>query len=67
MIRRAKADDLLGEILLADSGYGDSWFFRAELRKLGLDLPLQLQGTTRVWLLNSDEEHERIFLHAILA
>lgn len=61
MIRRAKADDLLGEILLADSGYGDSWFFRAELRKLGLDFAVAIKGTTRVWLLNSDEEHERIF------
>lgn len=61
MIRRAKADGLLGEILLADSGYGDSWAFRAALRELGLEFAVAIKSTTRLWLLGPDDEHQRIF------
>jgi len=61
MIKRAQADDLLGEIILADSGYGDSSAFRAELRELNLDFAVAIKGATRVWLLGPTDDHGPIF------
>lgn len=57
MIRRAKADELIGQIILADSGYGDSYSFRAGLRELGLDYAVAIKSHTRLWLLDSADDH----------
>jgi SRSO17 transposase len=61
MIKRAKADNLLGKIILADSGYGDSSAFRTALRELDLDFALAIKGTTRVWLLGPTEDRGTIY------
>ena len=53
MIERALADGLPGEVLLADSAYGESHLFRETVRLLGLDYAVGVHGTTKVWLLDA--------------
>ena len=53
MIERALDDQLPRGVVLADSGYGNSSAFREELRYLGLDYAVGIEGSTRVWLLDS--------------
>ena len=60
MIGRAKADGIPGDIVLADSGYGDSSSFRAALRGHGLDYAVAIKSPTRFWLLGMNEEVERV-------
>ncbi len=56
MIERARDDGLLGEIMLADSGYGDSSAFRVRLRELELDFAVAIKSRTCVWLLGPNDE-----------
>lgn len=49
MIRRAVEADLPRGIVLADSFYGDSAHFRAELRKLDLHFAVGVSSNLRVW------------------
>lgn len=53
MIERAIAAGLPGEVLLADSGYGESHLFRETVRLLGLDYAVGIHGPTKVWLLDA--------------
>lgn len=53
MIERALANGLPGEILLADSGFGDSCAFRNRVRELGLDYGVGIHGPTMVWRLDA--------------
>jgi SRSO17 transposase len=53
MIERAIHADLPGEVLLADSGYGESHLFRETVRLHGLDYAVGIHGPTKVWLLNA--------------
>lgn len=48
MIRRAKEDGIPPGIVLVDCAYGNSSEFREELRKLGLDYAVAIQGPTMV-------------------
>lgn len=57
MIRRAKDDELLGDIVLADSGYGDSSAFRAGLRDLGLDFAVAIKSNAGLWLCGPTDDH----------
>jgi SRSO17 transposase len=52
MITRAVDAGIPGEILLADSAYGDSCDFRSTVRVLGLDYALGIHATTTMWLLD---------------
>lgn len=51
MIRRALADGIPPGIVLADTGYGNSSEFRAELRTLKLPFAVAVDSTTKVFLL----------------
>lgn len=51
MIRRALADGVPPGIVLADTGYGNSSGFRAELRELKLPYAVAIDSTTKVFLL----------------
>ncbi len=53
MIRRAVDDGHPQGLVLADSGYGDSSDFRAELRKLDLHYAVAVDATTKVYQLNN--------------
>lgn len=53
MIERALADGLPGEVLLADSAYGDSHLFRETVRLLGLDYAVGIHAPTKVWVLDA--------------
>jgi len=55
MVERAVAAGLPGEVLLADSAYGESHLFRETVRLLGLDYALGIHATTKVWLLDAAE------------
>ncbi|HVZ36794.1 MAG TPA: IS701 family transposase [Polyangiaceae bacterium] len=48
MIERAKRAGIPGEILLADSGYGENNGFRRSVRELGLDYAVGIQSQTKV-------------------
>jgi len=54
MIERAVRTGLPGEILLADSGYGDSNDFRHAVRGLGLDYAVGIKSQTKVRLVGSN-------------
>ena len=56
MIEQAKNDGFVGDIVLADSAYGDSSAFRAGLRELGLDFAVAIKSLTRVFLLGPNDE-----------
>jgi SRSO17 transposase len=49
MIRRAVADDMPRGTVLADSAYGDSSQFRADIRALDLHYAVGIKATTKVW------------------
>ena len=53
MIRRAVSAGLPGEVLLADSAYGESHVFRETVRELGLDYALGIHAPTKVWCLDA--------------
>jgi SRSO17 transposase len=55
MIERAMQDGIPGEILLADSGYGESHLFRETVRLLGLDYGVGVHAPMTVWCLDSRE------------
>lgn len=52
LITRALEDEVPGEIVLADAGFGNSSDFRNTVRIFGLDLGVAIQGSTKVWLLD---------------
>jgi len=54
MIRRAVDDGIQGDIVLADSAFGDSSDFRNSLRDLGFDFGVGLHSTTKVVRLGSN-------------
>lgn len=60
MIARAKADGIPGDIVLADSAYGDSTAFRQALRDQGFDFAVAVKAPTCVWLLDAKEHAERV-------
>ena len=53
LIERALANGIPGEIVLADSAYGDCSDFRNTLRAIGLDYGLAVHAPTQVWCLDS--------------
>jgi len=55
MIRRAREAAIPGEIVLADSAYGDSSDFRSEIRALGLDYAVGIKRTTKVYRVNKKQ------------
>jgi SRSO17 transposase len=55
MITRAVDDKVPGDILLGDSGYGDSHEFRETVRILGFDYALGIHATTTMWRLDGRE------------
>jgi SRSO17 transposase len=55
MIARAIADEIPGDIVLADAAYGTSSGFRDVLRSYGLDFAVAVNATTGVWLLDAKE------------
>lgn len=55
LISRAVDDKVPGDILLADSGYGDSHEFRETVRVLGFDYALGIHATTKMWRLDARE------------
>lgn len=52
MMKRAVADKIPGEVVLADAAYGDSHAFRASVRELGLDYAVATRAGTLVYLLD---------------
>jgi SRSO17 transposase len=48
MIQRAARSKLPGEVILADSAYGESCEFRSTVRELGFDYAVGIHSTTRV-------------------
>lgn len=54
MIRRAKQDEIPGNIVLADSAYGDSTDFRNTVRQLGFDFAVGVLPTLGVIRLDRD-------------
>lgn len=52
MLKRAVADDVPRGMVLGDSGYGDSFDFRAGVRALGLDYAVGVHSPTTVWRLD---------------
>jgi SRSO17 transposase len=53
MIERACLDELPGDIVLADTAYGDSTEFRAGIRVLGLDYAVAVSSNTTIHLVNA--------------
>lgn len=53
LIQRAVRNGIPGDILLADSGYGDTHAFRETVRVLGFDYALGIHGETTMWRLDS--------------
>lgn len=58
MIERAAQEGFPGEILLADSAYGESHAFRETVRLLGLDYAVGVHAPTKVWCLDAQEQCE---------
>ena len=52
MIERACLDEVPGEVVLADSAYGDSAEFRSGVRLFGLDYAVGVKSLTKVYVLN---------------
>lgn len=61
MIKRAKADDLIGDVVLVDAAFGDVSSFRMGLRELDLDFAAAIRGPTRLWLLGPTDDHGEIY------
>ena len=53
MIDRAAAAGLPGEVVLADSAYGESVEFRESVRLLGFDFGVGIHGPTKVYLVDA--------------
>lgn len=53
MIERARRNGIPGDIVLADSAYGMSSFFREAIRCEGMDYGVAIKSTTRVWSLDA--------------
>lgn len=53
LIERAALDRLPGEIVLADSAYGDSHEFREGVRLMNFDYAVGIHATTKVWMLDA--------------
>ena len=53
LIAQAIEDEIPGEIVLADAGYGNSSEFRNAVRAHGLDFGVAVQGSTKVWSLDT--------------
>jgi SRSO17 transposase len=60
LIARARENEIPGNIILADAAYGDSSAFRESLREQGFDFAVAIKAPTRVWLLDAQENAERI-------
>jgi SRSO17 transposase len=60
MMERAVRDGIAGDILLADSGYGESHAFRDAVRLLGFDYAVGIHGPTQVWLLDTQERRRGV-------
>jgi SRSO17 transposase len=58
MIERAVQDGIPGEILLADSAYGESHAFRETVRILGFDYAVGVHAPMKVWSLDAQEQCE---------
>jgi SRSO17 transposase len=58
MIERAVQDGIPGEILLADSAYGESHAFRETVRILGFDYAVGVHSPMKVWSLDAQEQCE---------
>ena len=54
MIDRAAAAGIPGDVILADSAYGESVTFRECARVLGFDIAVGIHGPTKVWLVGAD-------------
>jgi len=59
MIMSAVDDGIPGNILLADSGYGDSHEFRETVRGLSFDYALGIHATTTMWRLDARDRRRR--------
>ena len=59
MIGRAIEDGTPGEVLLADTAYGDSVAFRKGVRDYGLDYAVAVGAQTTVWCLDSARGRDR--------
>ena len=55
LIVRAIDDKVPGDILLADSAYGDSYEFREAVQVLGFDYAVGIHATTSMWRLDGQE------------
>ena len=55
LIARAVADELPGEVVLADTGHGNSCAFRNAIRAHDLDFAVAVQANTKVWPLDKLE------------
>jgi SRSO17 transposase len=55
MITRAVDAGVPGDVMLGDSGYGDSCAFRDTVRVLGFDYALGIHATTTMWRLDRAE------------
>jgi len=53
MILAARHDGIPGDVLLADSGYGDSAEFRNRVRALGFDYAVGVRPNATVWVLDA--------------
>lgn len=56
MIKRAVRDGIPGEVLLADSAYGESHVFRAAVRLFGFDYAVGVHAPMKVWCLDAQEQ-----------
>jgi SRSO17 transposase len=58
MIERAKRHGIPGDIVLADSAYGQSVLFREAIRSEGLDYGVAIKANTKVWALDAKGRRE---------
>jgi SRSO17 transposase len=56
MIERAHAAGIPGNIVLADSAYGESIEFRETVRMLGFDYGVGIRSSTKLWLLDACDQ-----------
>lgn len=61
MLERAVQAEIPGDIVLADSAYGDSCEFRNALRRLGLDFAVGIKAATKVVCLDSNNQPNELF------
>jgi SRSO17 transposase len=56
MVRRAVAADLPRGVVLADSAYGNSFAFREELTRLGLDYAVAIDSSTKLFVVGDADQ-----------